>query len=85
MDISVVIVNYRVKFFLEQTLASVIQALEGFNAEIFVVDNNSQDDSIEHSQQRFKKVKFIKNKENIGFSKAHLPSQALDAQPCAFR
>lgn len=41
--ISIIIVNYNVKYFLEQCLTSVSRAIEGINAEIYVVDNNSTD------------------------------------------
>ena len=44
MDISIVIVNYRVKYFLEQTLLSAQEALHGLESEIFVIDNASGDD-----------------------------------------
>lgn len=71
-DISVIIVNYRVKFFLEQTIASVIEASKGLDVEIIVVDNMSGDDSIAHSKQRFgDRVIFIENTENVGFARAN--------------
>jgi len=71
IDISVVIVNYRVKYFLEQTLRSVMQALEGLQGEVWVVDNLSDDDSVEFSRQRFPQVKFIENSDNVGFARAN--------------
>ena len=72
MDLSIVIVNYRVKFFLEQTLASAIEATQGISAEIIVVDNNSGDDSIAHCRKRFGSVvTFVENTENVGFARAN--------------
>lgn len=71
MQLSIVIVSYNVKYFLEQCLASVKRALQGLNAEIFVIDNCSTDGSIEYLQAKFSFVKFIKNKENFGFGKAN--------------
>jgi len=71
MDISVVIVNYNVKYFLDQCLASVQKATEGLNAEVFVVDNNSVDGSCRMIQEKYPDVKLIINKENVGFSKAN--------------
>lgn len=71
MDISIVIVNYRVKYFLEQTLLSAIEALKGFEGEIFVVDNNSADGSVEFLKQRFPGVIFIENAHNAGFGTAN--------------
>ena len=51
IDVSIVIVNYRVKYFLEQTIRSAQEALTGLNGEIIVVDNNSGDDSISHIRE----------------------------------
>ena len=71
MKLSVVIVNYNVKYFLEQCLVSVLKATEDITSEIFVVDNASSDDSLEYLIPRFPKVRFIENKENVGFSRAN--------------
>jgi len=71
MDLSVVIVNYNVKYFLEQCLHSVQQAKEGLKAEVFVVDNNSVDGSVGEISQKFPQIHIIENKENLGFSKAN--------------
>lgn len=71
MDLTVVIVNYRVKYFLEQTLRSVMEATQGLRTEVIVVDNDSGDDSIEFSRKQFPQVIFIENKENVGFSRAN--------------
>ena len=71
MKLSVVIVNYNVAYFLEQCLNSVFKALQHIEGEVFVVDNNSIDNSVEIIQQKFPNVRFIQNKENVGFSKAN--------------
>ena len=71
MQLSVIIVNYNVKYFLEQCLCSVIKAIQNIGAEIFVVDNNSSDGSKEFFKDRFSEVKFIWNNDNLGFSKAN--------------
>ncbi|MEN8230319.1 MAG: glycosyltransferase [Bacteroidota bacterium] len=71
MDLSVIIVNYNVKYFLEQCLHSVRQAMEGLEVEVFVVDNNSVDGSVGEIRQKFPWVRIIENKENLGFSKAN--------------
>ena len=70
MNLSVIIVNYNVKLFLEQCLCSVQKAILGMEAEIIVVDNNSVDNSIEYLTHEFQAVNFIANKENTGFAKA---------------
>ncbi len=71
MKLSVVIVNYNVKFFLEHCLHSVRRAIQGIDAEIFVVDNNSVDGSIKMLSEKFQEVRVIANKVNKGFSKAN--------------
>ncbi|MEO5571254.1 MAG: glycosyltransferase family 2 protein [Bacteroidia bacterium] len=71
MKLSIIIVNYNVKFFLEQCLHSVFKALKAINAEVFVVDNNSVDGSVEMITEKFPSVKLIANKDNKGFSKAN--------------
>lgn len=71
MDLSVVIVNYNVKHFLEQCLHSVLKASKGIDTEIFVVDNNSVDGSAQLIREKFPDIHFIANKENVGFSKAN--------------
>ena len=63
--------NYNVKFFLEQCLCSLAAACKNIDAEILVVDNNSTDGSHDFFEGRFAGVKFIWNKENVGFSKAN--------------
>jgi GT2 family glycosyltransferase len=71
MDLSIVIVNYNVKYFLEQCLHSVKKATEGIAAEVFVVDNNSVDGSCSHIREKFPWVHLIENHENVGFSRAN--------------
>ncbi|MDI1307096.1 MAG: glycosyltransferase family 2 protein [bacterium] len=71
MQLSVIILNYNVRFFLEQCLLSVQNALETIDSEIIVIDNNSSDDSCAMMKQRFPKVKLIENNENLGFPKGN--------------
>lgn len=71
MKLSVVIVNYNVKYFLEQCLHSVMKAIHDLDAEIFVVDNNSVDGSIRMLREKFPGVVLIENKDNKGFSRAN--------------
>ena len=71
MKLSIVIVNYNVEHFLEQCLISVRKAIGQLDAEIFVVDNNSVDGSVSMIRNKFKDVKLIANKENVGFSSAN--------------
>lgn len=69
--LSIIIVNYNVKYFLEQCLYSVRAATVGMETEIIVVDNNSTDGSIAYLRPLFPEVKFIENKDNPGFAKAN--------------
>jgi GT2 family glycosyltransferase len=71
MQLSVIILNYNVRYFLEQCVLSVLNALETIEGEIIVIDNNSSDDSCEMMKQRFPNVKLIQNDENIGFPKGN--------------
>lgn len=73
--LSVVIVNYNVKHFIEQCLFSVLKASESFECEVFVVDNNSVDGSVTLIKEKFPQVNLIVNKTNTGFSVAN--NQAL--------
>jgi O-antigen biosynthesis protein len=70
-DISIIIVNYNVEFFLEQCLNSVFKSLKKVFGEVFVVDNNSIDGSNEMVKKKFPTVNLIENKVNLGFSKAN--------------
>lgn len=71
MKLSVVIVNYNVKFYLEQCIRSLYLSAEGIETEVFVVDNHSTDGSIAYLRERFPNVRFIENQDNKGFSKAN--------------
>jgi len=71
MRLSVVIVNYNVRHFLEQALLSVRKAMEGIAGEVWVVDNHSVDDSVRMVQEKFPEVRLIANKHNPGFAIAN--------------
>lgn len=75
MQLSVIILNYNVRYFLEQCVLSVQKAIENLDpdisGEIIVVDNNSSDDSCEMMKRLFPHIKLIENKENVGFPKGN--------------
>lgn len=71
MQLSVIIVSYNVKYFLEQCLHAVEAACKNISAEIFVIDNASHDDTVDYLQLKFPPVKFIQNSFNEGFAKAN--------------
>lgn len=70
MTLSVVIVNYNVKYFLEHCLHAAGRALSNITGELIVVDNNSSDGSMDYLRCRFPHVKFIASEKNLGFAKA---------------
>jgi len=84
MQLSVIILNYNVRYFLEQCVLSVQEALSTLDAEIIVIDNNSSDDSCEMMQNKFPRIKLIENKVNFGFPKGNNigVSQALGKYIC---
>jgi GT2 family glycosyltransferase len=69
--LSIIIVNYNVEYFLEQCLNSVLKSTKDIDAEIFVVDNNSIDGSVEMVKEKFPEVILFDNHDNLGFSKAN--------------
>ena len=78
MQLSVIIVNYNVKYYIEQCLHSVFSSISaaGLEAEVFVVDNASEDHSVEYlrakyPQQNFPQLHLIANARNVGFSRAN--------------
>lgn len=71
MQLSIIILNYNVRYFLELCVLSVQNAIQDIDAEIIVIDNNSQDDSCTMMKRRFPNVELIENKENSGFPKGN--------------
>ncbi len=72
MILSIIIVNYNVKHFLEQCLMSVRKALQDIESEVIIVDNNSVDGSVQMLQEKFlAEITLIANTDNPGFSKAN--------------
>jgi GT2 family glycosyltransferase len=72
MKLSVIIVNYNVRYFVEQCIVSVQRATKGMDCEIFVVDNDSADGSVEYLKERFADtITLIESNHNLGFAKAN--------------
>lgn len=71
MKLSIIIVNYNVKHYLYQCLDSVRKAIKGIDAEVFVVDNHSRDNSVTWLKPMFPEVCFIESNHNLGFSRAN--------------
>src|SRR3989338_8193702 len=71
MGISIVIVSFNTKELLIDCLKSLKKALKNLKNEIFVVDNNSHDQTVETVKTLFSEVKIIANSQNLCFSKAN--------------
>ncbi len=71
IDLSIIIVSYNTKKLLEDCLKSVYQNTHSISYEIIVVDNSSQDGTVEMVENSFPYIKLIKNKTNVGFVKAN--------------
>ena len=78
LKLSVIIVNYNVKYYLDQCIRSVLRAFEEMNtpAEIIVVDNHSMDGSVDYLEQRYPQklypmVRFVRSAHNLGFARAN--------------
>src|SRR5690606_11368628 len=76
MKLSVIIVNFNVKYFLELCLDSVFRAGRGLDMEVIVVDNHSSDGSMEMVAAKFPEVIRLSNDQNLGFSRAN--NQGVD-------
>jgi len=75
VDLSVIIVSWNVRDLLEKCLRSLLKAIQGYQAEVFVVDNASKDGSADMVAGEFPEVNLIANSENLGFGAAN--NQAL--------
>lgn len=71
MTLSIIIVSYNVKYFLEQCLCSVREAIRNIEAEVIIIDNDSTDGSVTYLQPSFPFATFIRNEKNQGFAKAN--------------
>lgn len=70
-DISIIIVNYKVREYVSNLLSSISKAKHHLSLQIFVVDNSSEDGSVEFLKERYPEVSYIENDENLGFGKAN--------------
>ncbi|MGE5437576.1 MAG: glycosyltransferase family 2 protein, partial [Syntrophothermus sp.] len=77
MDLSIIIVNYNVKEFLQNLIHSIIKAGDKLTYEIIIADNASDDGSIDYICEKFPNIKLFANKENLGFGKANNQGLAI--------
>lgn len=72
MDLSIIIVNYKTEELTSNCIDSIIKSnTRGLCYEIILVDNASDDGSIEAIEKQFPEITIVKNSENLGFSKAN--------------
>ena len=71
MDISIVIVNYNVQYFLDQCIQSILTSKHQLNVEILIVDNNSIDGSVAMLKEKYPNIHLVENKDNPGFAVAN--------------
>ena len=76
MDLSILIVNWNTRDLLQDCLNSVYSGLVGLDAEVIVVDNASEDGSVEMVADSFGQATLIRNAQNVGFAAAN--NQALE-------
>lgn len=77
MQLSVIIVNYKVPQYLLQCLDSVFKAIQTLQAEVIVVDNASNDASDQLVKRYFPQVVFVQNTQNVGFAAANNQAIAM--------
>lgn len=71
MKLSVIIVSYNARYYLEQCLHSVLKALENIDGEIIVFDNDSPEMPVSKIKHKFPTVIFVESNENLGFARAN--------------
>ena len=71
IDLSIIIVSYNVEHFLHFCLESVYKAIKNITAEVIVIDNASDDKSVDMVQKQFLSARVIANIDNLGFGKAN--------------
>jgi len=77
MDLSILIVNWKTKAFLEECLQSIYSSVKNISFEVIVVDNNSSDGSAEMVRKSFPEARLIENKENAGFARGNNQAYAV--------
>ncbi len=75
MDLSIIIVSWNVREKLRANLSALFKSKGNFSFEVYVVDNDSSDDSVLMVKEEFPVVHLITNSDNYGFAKAN--NQAL--------
>jgi GT2 family glycosyltransferase len=77
MDISIIVVTWNAKKFVEECFGSIREETRGLSAEVVALDNASSDETADMIAQRFPEVKLIRSPENLGFPRGNVV--AIDA------
>jgi GT2 family glycosyltransferase len=81
MDVSIVLVSYNTREMTKNCIESVYEKTTGLSFDIWIVDNDSKDDSVKMIRQEFPEVKLIESKENLGFGRANnLAMRQIDSK-----
>jgi GT2 family glycosyltransferase len=70
-DVSLIIVSFNTRNVLRESLESIERERGNLRLEIFVVDNNSRDGSVEMVQTEFPYVRVMRSQVNLGFGAAN--------------
>ena len=85
MDLSIIIVNWNSKEYLEKCIASILASTHGISYEIVVIDGGSFDGSGEMLRKRYRQVRFIQNEKNLGFARTNnIASQVSNGRNVLF-
>lgn len=71
MKIIVSIVSYNTKDLIKEILENLLRIKSKNEIELWVLDNNSADESANFIEKNFPKIKLIKNQKNVGFGSGH--------------
>ncbi len=71
MDLSIIIVSWKVKDLLQSCLKSIFEETENISFEVILIDNASQDGTVEMVREKFPSVLLMGSKENLGFAKGN--------------
>ncbi len=82
-DLAVLIVSWNVKELVLQNLQTVYASQGSIKVEVIVIDNASEDGTVEAIRAQFPGVRVIANRENVGFSAANTQGMiAMHARHC---
>jgi GT2 family glycosyltransferase len=72
LDLSVIVVTWNAKKFVDDNFSSILADLRGLSSEVIAVDNASTDGTADMIAKRFPEVKLIRSLKNLGFARANI-------------